>query len=238
MTTRDIDKELLEACSVLDEDRVLSALMAGANPNCHDDFDYPLLACLRASDYDAKFFPEDNDNASKKDDSPKGVLDAIYDEYELEADCRRIRVFNLLLENGADMNADHGDLEPLIWEAIYNTSRIIDYLLEKGANPNSKDKDYLTTPLQHAWDEERRISQEDMKIAGRIPDNARVLLAHGALPEAWEDIKENTINLSGIRTSEDISPDIEKPSTVFRQECCRNMRDVDAALVLSCQRMD
>ncbi len=238
MTIRDIDRELLNSCSELDEKRVLAALMAGADPNCHDDFDYPLLACLRASDYDAKFFPEDNDSALKKDDSEKGILDAIYDEYELEADRRRIRVFNLLLENGADLNANHGDLRPLIWEAIYNTSRIIEYLLKKGANPNAKDKDYLITPLQHAWDEERRITQEDMKIADRMPDNARLLLAHGALPEAWEDIKENTVDLSRIRTSEDISPDVGKQSNVFRQECCRNMRDVDAALVLSCQLMD
>ncbi len=240
MTIREIDDELLLACSELDEKRVLAALTAGADPNCHDNFDYPLLACLHASDYDIKFFPEEYDNPSQEDDTENGILDAIYDEYELEADRRRIRIFDLLLEYGADLNADHGDLNPLMWETIYNnnSSRIIEYLLQKGANPNSKDWDFHITPLEHAWELERLIVQDDMRIADRIPDNARLLLAYGALPEAWEDIKENIVDLSQIQTSEDLSPDIEKLSTVFRQDYCRTMRDVDAALVFSCQRMD
>ena len=240
MTIRSIDKELLDACSALDAKRVLEALQAGADPNCFEEYDnYPLLACLYADKYDFEFWEERNKGRSEEDDdddSDNDMSESEYEEFLHKMDELKIKVFDLLLEHGADLNYDYGndDVFPILWDAVHCTPRIVEYLLEKGANPNlSKEEGFAHTPLSHAWIDES-VNHEDKEIAKTLSAVSRLLLSYGALPYTEKDLEEESIDLSKIRTFEDIPPFVypEMPENV------KPLSEMDKMLFQACKELD
>lgn len=233
MTLREIDKELLDACSELDENRVQKALLAGADPNCINAHDiYPLLACLYADGYDSKFCPGRNNNALEDEDP--NIPDSVFDEYDRETDSRRIRIFDILIDHGADLNHDFRIDNAILWHTVHSSYRIMEYLLQKGANPNLKSQyPDSETPLKHAWLDES-ANHGCKKIVEKLSRIGRLLLSYGALPEAWGTIDEKTIDLSKIRTFENVPPFVhpEIPDTITP------LSEEDKKLFIACKNID
>ena len=237
MAIREIDKELLAACSALDEKRVETALLSGADPNCLDDYhDYPLLACLDADRYEKVYTSSKNINDSDDEDDDKGnlILDSIYEEYIRETDFHRIRIFDLLIAYGADLNSNLRDGESILWNAVHKSPRIVEYLLKKGANPNHAQVGTIaSTVLGHAWIDEA-IHHDCKTIVEQMSSISRVLLSYGALPYAWEEIDAKTVDLSTIRSFEDVPPFIhpEIPENI------RSLSEEDKRLFVACNKVD
>lgn len=81
-------------------------------------------------------------------------------------------VYNVLLENGADINEDFGPLgSPLIRAVRYCKDSFVDFLIEKGATPNSK------SMLQGSW------TTLDVAAQWGSEKVVKLLLDHGACME-------------------------------------------------------
>lgn len=234
---RPCDRDLLKACSDLDEEGVRAALDAGADPNCHDRFEWPLLACLHGSGFERWFWGW-TDADDDDDDDDESVDAAKCEEYERESDLRRIRIFTILLDRGADINLNIGD--DLLWHAVHNSPEIVEFLLSRGADPNCESdngQNHDMNPLSHAWTDET-VYRSDPEASKSYATIGRMLLSYGARPEWSGDFKETAVDLEKIRSFEDVPPLVHPALPENVKPLCAGMRDVDAALVFACQRLD
>ena len=163
-----LDMDLHEACEKLDLAKVESLLDAGANPNstsgdpCYDT----LLAEVFQGTYDLR-------SSGLKTDNARGILDA-------------------LVSHGCDLDFSPYESAAPMYEAVHFSPEFLEYLIEKGANPNTVSwigiYDLPTTPLDHVAD--------DIGAHGESPDlNARFDLINKAggkyfseiVPDFYED---------------------------------------------------
>ena len=163
-----LDMDLHEACEKLDLAKVESLLDAGANPNstsgdpCYDT----LLTEVFQGTYDLR-------SSGLKTDNARGILDA-------------------LVSHGCDLDFSPYESAAPMYEAVHFSPEFLEYLIEKGANPNTVSwigiYDLPTTPLDHVAD--------DIGAHGENPDlNARFDLINKAggkyfseiVPDFYED---------------------------------------------------
>ncbi len=230
---RPCDRDLLKACSDLDEERVRAALDAGADPNCHDRFEWPLLACLHGSGFERWFWGW-TDADDDDDDDDESVDAAKCEEYERESDLRRIRIFTILLDRGADINLNIGD--DLLWHAVHNSPEIVEFLLSRGADPNCESdngQNHDMNPLSHAWTDET-VYRSDPEASKSYATIGRMLLSYGARPEWSGDFKETAVDLEKIRSFEDVPP-LVHPAL---PENVKPLSSADGALFAACDRLD
>ena len=128
-----LDMDLHEACEKLDLAKVESLLDAGANPNstsgdpCYDT----LLAEVFQGTYDLR-------SSGLKTDNARGILDA-------------------LVSHGCDLDFSPYESAAPMYEAVHFSPECLEYLIEKGANPNTVSwiglDGWPATPLNHAADD-------------------------------------------------------------------------------------
>lgn len=239
---RPIDQTLHDACSALDEPKVLAALDAGADPNALDDDTSPILATLHGSDFMSTFHewaglsPLSDDDDETVDDQP--VDKAKADAFDREADRRRIRIFFLLLSRGADINQDLGEVE-LLWYAVHHSPEVLEFLLAHGADPNRRASgnndplDYAMTPLCHAWTDESAY-RNDPDLAPKLANNASILLAYGALPDWPDTFEETAIDPAEIRDFDNVPP-LVYPAL---PEAPEPLSEADHELFAACDALD
>ncbi len=110
----ELDAELLDACARLDAERVESLLSAGASPN----------AVSESSFYDT---------------AASCALEAafsVHAESSAAEDISR-RVIDVLVAHGCDLDFCAYDSCTVLFNAIHCSAEIVQYLLEKGADPNA-----------------------------------------------------------------------------------------------------
>ena len=133
-----LDKELFKACCNLDLAGVKKALEKGANINAINHWgetalsnaveDYYLVGMLNDVNYTADEYKEFEENNYRK----------------------LIDIVDFLIEQGADINLFGYDGKPPIVSAYYtHSSRLVEYLLKKGANPNVNC--YLTDKIEEIY---------------------------------------------------------------------------------------
>lgn len=181
---RQCDKELLDACSKLDLPSVLDAIAAGANVNVEYDGCTPMFNTMFgdipiAAEADEE---DDDDFVSEEEDCISD--EEVYADIE-KADQQRIKVFEILIAHGADINKiPKGEYE-LLWHAVHCSPFVVEFLLKNGADPNlvsdEHSEGFVDSPLAHACTDEC-IHRYDERIAADLSKIQRLLLAYGARP--------------------------------------------------------
>lgn len=87
-------------------------------------------------------------------DSLQRNIDQFLDVFRVAAVCDRLEVVECVLENGIEVNAEIDGATALHWAAWEAKPRMVDYLIEKGADAKSRDRKYQLTPL--GWAEHRK----------------------------------------------------------------------------------
>ena len=128
-----LDRELFDACRGFDVEKVRALLSAGANPNATSG-----SPCF--------------------DTLITGVIESAYDLPPSDPKANRvIRIIDLLLSHGCDIDlAPYESCTPM-YDAIHSNPSCLEMLIEKGADPNAVSwiglDDTPTTPLDHAADD-------------------------------------------------------------------------------------
>ncbi len=137
-----LDLELVKACGELDAKKVVALLKSGANENANSGGKFPDMLISR-------------------------VLEAAYDLNKTNPDFELAsKIIDILLYHGCDIDyCPYGGGAPL-YESTYYDTPCIQFLLEKGANPNSicwicVDK-FPQTPLDSI--------EDDINAYGEEPD--------------------------------------------------------------------
>ena len=163
-TPTQLDRDLHDACEKLDLAKVESLLDAGANPNstsgdpCYDT----LLTDLFQGAADLR-------SSEPPIDKVRGIIDT-------------------LVSHGCDLDFSPYESAAPMYEAIHFSPGFLEYLIEKGANPNTVSwiglYDWPATPLDHAAD--------DIGAYGEDPDlNARFDLIKKAGGKFFSEIVPN-----------------------------------------------
>lgn len=87
-------------------------------------------------------------------DTLKQESEELVDVYRCAAVCDRVEVVEFLLANGLDVNTEIDGATALHWAAWEAKPRMVEFLLEQGADPNIQDGKYKSTP--HGWANHRR----------------------------------------------------------------------------------
>ena len=87
-------------------------------------------------------------------ESLRGNTDQLLDVYRSATVCDRMAVVEYLLANGLDVNSNMDGATALHWAAWEVKPKMVEFLLEQGANPTVRDRSHNLTP--HGWAEHRR----------------------------------------------------------------------------------
>ncbi|HOI92553.1 MAG TPA: ankyrin repeat domain-containing protein [Candidatus Rifleibacterium sp.] len=181
----DLDRQLLEAAEHLDMKRMSDMVRAGANINCIDDNgETPLTCFISAAIFEHKDFAE-RDLINTTDLARSSESFHSKCEEECLINCRE------LLKMGADPNLFGFDGYGALQEAVYQSfPRIVELLLQHGANPNyspfaEESPWIISQPLESA-STERSVceSDEEKKRCEKI---ILLLKRHGARISSNDD---------------------------------------------------
>ena len=141
---REFENELFDACSYLDLERIKYALNKGADINSiNHNGETPITNAIKF------YWATDLDQYKKYSDKEYDAIQKV--NYE-----KLIPIIDYLLDSGADINLyGDGGLPPIVAAYYTNTPELIEYLLQRGANPNVNcysyedklEEDYCSTIL-------------------------------------------------------------------------------------------
>ena len=184
----------------------------GANVNNQDkDHTTPLHSAIKAGSYDVAQIlleHEAEPNMANKDGNtalllalkpkPKQISSSSLQTMEEDAEILAARLVRLLLEGGADVNAqDKRKITPLLLAIELKMYDITRMLLARGAEPNVKNY-YGETPLY-------LLSKGAFSSDDDIPDLARLLLDRGADVNAQDQNRATPLVLAAERHLDDIA---------------------------------
>ena len=182
------DKDLQKACSYLDVDLAAKAIAAGANVNMVDEGGTPIaFECLLSGDFIYQF---ESDDENEDDDLSQEEYAAIVQE----AIRRRIKIIEMMLTKGLDLNVRDEEGYPLMWHAAHLDPELVEFLVKAGADVNAPRGDgssFNEMPLEHVWNDEV-CCRGDEELEKENAQVNRMLLSYGAVPNSPASLTETS----------------------------------------------
>ena len=185
LTQAQLDQAMLDAVSDGDVEEVCEYLRRGANVGAYSETEYPGLALVQPNDVDmAKLLLENGADPNQR----KSILHAP----PLWFEAKGVEIIRLYLSYGADPNLGSDPRQsskPLHHAAYYNNWRVMEALLEFGAEPNVRDTKpgwRMSMPLHFVFDGTRTNS--DLAVS--------VLLSGGADVNALDGGGNSALDLA------------------------------------------
>ena len=185
MTQAQLDQAMLDAVSDGDVEEVCEYLRRGANVGAYSENEYPGLVLVQPNDVDmAKLLLENGADPNQR----KSILHAP----PLWFEAKGVEIIRLYLSYGADPNLGSDPRQsskPLHHAAYYNNWRVMEALLEFGAEPNVRDTKpgwRMSMPLHFVFDGTRTNS--DLAVS--------VLLSGGADVNALDGGGNSALDLA------------------------------------------
>ena len=185
LTQAQLDQAMLDAVSDGDVEEVCEYLRRGANVGAYSENEYPGLVLVQPNDVDmAKLLLENGADPNQR----KSILHAP----PLWFEAKGVEIIRLYLSYGADPNLGSDPRQsskPLHHAAYYNNWRVMEALLEFGAEPNVRDTKpgwRMSMPLHFVFDGTRTNS--DLAVS--------VLLSGGADVNALDGGGNSALDLA------------------------------------------
>ena len=224
------DKDLQKACSYLDVDLATKAIAAGANVNMVDEGGTPIVfECLLSGDFIYQF---ESDDETEDDDLSQEEYAAIVQE----AIRRRIKIIEMMLEKGLDLNVRDEEGYPLMWHAAHLDPELVEFLVKAGADVNAPRGDgssFNDMPLEHVWNDEI-CCRGDEELEKENAQVNRMLLSYGAVPNSPASLTETSINPNDVRSFKEVPP-LVYPCA---QKVVKDVSQLDATLLKACKSLD
>ena len=185
LTQAQLDQAMLDAVEDRDVEEVCEYLRRGANVGAYSETEYPGLVLVQPNDVDmAKLLLENGADPNQR----KSILHAP----PLWFEAKGVEIIRLYLSYGADPNLGSDPRQsskPLHHAAYYNNWRVMEALLEFGAEPNVRDTKpgwRMSMPLHFVFDGTRTNS--DLAVS--------VLLSGGADVNALDGGGNSALDLA------------------------------------------
>ena len=229
------DKDLQKACSYLDVELAAKAIAAGANVNMADEGGTPIVfECLLSEKYFWQFDGDDDE-----DDDDGDLSQEAQEEYAAivqEAIRRRIKIIEMMLEKGLDLNVRDEEGYPLRWHAAHLDPELVEFLVKAGADVNAPRGDgssFNDMPLEHVWNDEI-CCRGDEELEKENAQVNRMLLSYGAVPNSPASLTETSINPNDVRSFKEVPP-LVYPCA---QKVVKDVSQLDATLLKACKSLD
>ena len=224
------DKDLQKACSYLDVELAAKAIAAGANVNLVDEGGKPIVfECLLSGDFIYQF---ERDDENEDDDLSQEEYAAIVQE----AICRRIKIIEMMLAKGLDLNVRDEEGYPLMWHAAHLKPELVEFLVKAVADVNAPRDDgssFNDMPLEHVWNDEI-CCRGDEELEKENAQVNRLLLSYGAVPNSPASLTETAINPNDVRSFKEVPP-LVYPCA---QSVEKDVSQLDATLLKACKSLD